>query len=123
MFAKIHWHWNDLLSVYVEVHFLAISEPGFWSETMDSSKSNGLEDLLVKQQLQYIKNSVLKHLFKFDPSWPFRKPVDTVALKLHVSNASAHGSVPECLQILHFALQFYWDLEEAFNKCIIFMGV
>lgn len=89
---------------------------------MDSSKSNGLEDVLVKQQLQYIKNSVLKHLFKFDPSWPFRKPVDTVALKLVVSNASAHGPFQQFLNICKYfflSSSFTWNLEEAFNKCLV----
>jgi len=40
----------------------------------------------VTNQLQYLEKVVIKALWKHNLSWPFRLPVDAVALRLPVSN-------------------------------------
>lgn len=47
----------------------------------------------VTNQLQYLEKVVIKALWRHQFSWPFRQPVDAVALCLPVSNTNVKNEM------------------------------
>lgn len=77
------------------LHFIHLYVNFFFSQNLfrpekmnvkkESLGKNGLENMdLLTAQLNYIKNNILKTIFKHPNSWPFHKPVDVVQLDLPV---------------------------------------
>uniref|UniRef100_A0A8C2ZN55 Bromodomain, testis-specific n=1 Tax=Cyclopterus lumpus TaxID=8103 RepID=A0A8C2ZN55_CYCLU len=75
----------------------------------------------VTNQLQYLEKVVIKALWRHNFSWPFRQPVDAVALRLPVSNKLViAASQPISTMKYVWSLPCIQDFNTMFTNCYVY---
>uniref|UniRef100_A0A4W6CZL3 Bromodomain-containing protein 2 n=1 Tax=Lates calcarifer TaxID=8187 RepID=A0A4W6CZL3_LATCA len=81
----------------------------------------------VTNQLQYLEKVVIKALWRHHFSWPFRQPVDAVALRLPdyytiITNPMDLGTIKKRLQNKYYsqALECIQDFNTMFTNCYVY---